>query len=76
MAKGVFGQVQFLDWTLLRSRGRAKLVFGYIMSLMCILGTLYGLHVKENAQHIAAVLCRRRSERFYAGISHVFLSGN
>ena len=29
-------------------------VFGYIMSLMCILGTLYGLHVKDDAQHIAA----------------------
>jgi multicomponent Na+:H+ antiporter subunit D len=29
-------------------------VFGYIMSLMCILGTLYGLHVKEDAQHIAS----------------------
>jgi multicomponent Na+:H+ antiporter subunit D len=24
------------------------------MGLMCILGTLYGLHVKDNAQHIAA----------------------
>ena len=29
-------------------------VFGYIMSLMCILATLYGLHVKDNCQHIAA----------------------
>jgi multicomponent Na+:H+ antiporter subunit D len=55
MAKGVFGQVQFLDWILIFGRVDAlSLVFGYIMSLMCILGTLYGLHVKENAQHIAA----------------------
>ena len=29
-------------------------VFGYIMSLMCILSTLYGLHVKDDAQHIAS----------------------
>src|SRR5690348_7677705 len=55
MTKGMFGQVQFLDWTLVFGRVDAlSLVFGYIMSLMCILGTLYGLHVKENAQHIAA----------------------
>jgi multicomponent Na+:H+ antiporter subunit D len=55
MAKGVFAQVQFLDWTLIFGRVDAlSLVFGYIMSLMCILSTLYGLHVKENAQHIAA----------------------
>jgi multicomponent Na+:H+ antiporter subunit D len=33
---------------------RLSTVFGYIMSLMCILGSLYGLHVKENAQHQAA----------------------
>jgi len=55
MTKGMFGQIQFLDWTLVFGRVDAlSLVFGYIMSLMCILGTLYGLHVKENAQHIAA----------------------
>ena len=47
--------MHFLDWTLVFGRvDKLSLVFGYIMSLMCILGTLYGLHVKENAQHIAA----------------------
>jgi multicomponent Na+:H+ antiporter subunit D len=55
LSKGTFGEVQFLDWTLVFGRVDAlSLVFGYIMSLMCILGTLYGLHVKEDAQHIAA----------------------
>jgi multicomponent Na+:H+ antiporter subunit D len=55
MAKGSFAQVHFLDWTLVFGRVDAlSSVFGYIMSLMCILSTLYGLHVKENAQHIAA----------------------
>lgn len=55
LAKGTFGQVQFLSWTLVFGRVDAlSLVFGYIMSLMCILGTLYGLHVKEDAQHVAA----------------------
>jgi multicomponent Na+:H+ antiporter subunit D len=55
LSKGTFGQVQFLDWTLVFGRVDAlSSVFGYIMGLMCILATLYGLHVKENAQHIAA----------------------
>src|SRR5579859_7048011 len=55
MTKGVFGEVHFLDWTLVFGRVDAlSLVFGYIMSLMCILGTLYGMHVKEDAQHIVA----------------------
>jgi multicomponent Na+:H+ antiporter subunit D len=52
---GVFGQVQFLDLELTFGRvDKLSLIFGYIMSLMCILGTLYGLHVKENSQHIAS----------------------
>src|ERR1019366_9468903 len=55
MAHGEFGQMHFLNWTLVFSRVDAlSSVFGYIMSLMCIIGTLYGLHVKEDAQHIAA----------------------
>src|ERR1041385_5919747 len=55
LTKGTFGEIQFLSWTLVFGRVDAlSLVFGYIMSLMCILGTLYGLHVKENTQHIAA----------------------
>ncbi len=55
LAKGTFGEVPFLSWTLVFGRVDAlSLVFGYIMSLMCIIGTLYGLHVKEDAQHVAA----------------------
>jgi multicomponent Na+:H+ antiporter subunit D len=55
LTSGSFGHVDFLDWTLVFGRvDKLSLVFGYIMSLMCILGTLYGLHVKENAQHIVA----------------------
>src|SRR5512133_4336615 len=51
----LFGKVQFLDWELVFGRvDRLSMVFGYIMSLMCILGTLYGLHVKEDVQHMAA----------------------
>lgn len=52
---GVFGQVSFLQWELVFGRvDRLSQVFGYIMALMSILGTLYGMHVKEDAQHAAA----------------------
>ncbi len=55
MTKGAFGEVPFLEWTLGFGRVDAlSTVFGYIMSLMCILGTLYGLHVKDDGQHIAS----------------------
>ena len=55
MAPGMFGEVRFQDWVLVFGRvDRLSSVFGYIMGLMCILGTLYGLHVKKNGQHIAA----------------------
>src|ERR1051325_889246 len=55
MPKGLFGQVQFLDWTLTFGRVDAlSNVFGYIMGLMCVIGTLYGSHVKEDTQHMAS----------------------
>jgi len=53
--KGVFGEVRILDWTLVFGRvDGLSSVFGYIMSLMCIVGTLYGLHVKDTGQHMAS----------------------
>ena len=55
MSKGVFGEVTFLNWTLTFGRVDAlSLVFGYIMSIACLIGTLYGAHVKRDAEHIAA----------------------
>ena len=55
MSKGTYGVVQVADWYLTFGRVDAlSLVFGYIMTLMCIIGTLYGLHVKEDGQHAAA----------------------
>lgn len=55
MSKGVFGEVHFLQWTLTFGRvDGLSAVFGYILALMCILGTLYGLQVREPAQHMAA----------------------
>ncbi len=55
MQHGTFGEVRFLDWVLVFGRvDGLSSVFGYIMSLMCILGTLYGLHVKDKREHIAS----------------------
>jgi len=49
------GVVSFLSWTLTFGRVDAlSLVFAVIMSGMCCVGTLYGLHVEEDAQHMAA----------------------
>ncbi|MFT3830950.1 MAG: Na(+)/H(+) antiporter subunit D [Opitutaceae bacterium] len=49
------GQVNFLDWTLTFGRvDKLALVFAVIMSGMACVGTLYGLHVEEDAQHSAA----------------------
>ena len=57
MPKGTFGAVLFLDWVLTFGHVDAlSHVFGYIMSLMCVVATLYGLHVKEDVQHLAAWL--------------------
>src|SRR5690242_15603894 len=51
----LLGKMHFLQWELVFGRiDRLSSVFAYIMSLMCILGTLYGMHVKGDRQHIAA----------------------
>ncbi|MBU0483987.1 MAG: Na(+)/H(+) antiporter subunit D [Proteobacteria bacterium] len=55
MDEGVFGLVQFMDWQLTFGRvDSLSKVFAYIMTLMCIVGTIYGLHVEEDVQHTTA----------------------
>jgi multicomponent Na+:H+ antiporter subunit D len=55
LAKGTFGEVGFLEWALVFGRvDTLSAIFGYIMSLTCVIGTLYGLHVKCTGEHIAA----------------------
>ncbi len=54
---GTYGVVQFMggDWTLTFGRvDPLSMIFGFIMSLMAIIGTVYGLHVKDHWQHMAA----------------------
>jgi multicomponent Na+:H+ antiporter subunit D len=55
LTPGAFGEIHFLDWTLTFGRvDRLSIVFGYIMSLMALIGTLYGLHVRRVGEHVAA----------------------
>jgi len=55
MDKGTFGEVRFLQFTLVFGRvDSLSMVFAYIMGLMAILGSLYGLHVKRAIEHTAA----------------------
>lgn len=53
---GMHGVVTFMgDWTLTFGRvDNLSIVFAFIMSLMAIIGTVYGLHVKDDVEHIAA----------------------
>ena len=54
---GIYGVINYLDWSLTFGRvDRLSMVFAYIMSLMCIIGSIYGLHVEEDYQHMAAWL--------------------
>ncbi|MCA1788067.1 MAG: Na+/H+ antiporter subunit D, partial [Desulfobacteraceae bacterium] len=55
MPQGVYGVFPFLEWDLTFGRvDRLSLVFAYIMTLMCIIGTLYGLHVDNPFEMAAA----------------------
>ncbi len=55
MQHGTYGTFEFMQVPMVFGRvDRLSMVFGHIMALMCIIGSLYGAHVKENAQHVAA----------------------
>ncbi len=55
MPRGTFGVLPFLGQTLVFGRVDAlSNVFGYIMTLMCIIGSLYGLQVPRRGETIAA----------------------
>ncbi len=53
---GVYGVFTFMgEWTLTFGRvDRLSMIFGFIMALMAVIGTIYGLHIKDNWQHIAS----------------------
>ncbi len=52
---GTYGIYQFMDWQLVFGRvDRLSSVFAFIMALMAVIGTLYGLHVDKATEHMAA----------------------
>ncbi len=54
---GDYGIYQFMDWQLVFGRvDRLSTIFVLIMGLMAMIGTLYGLHVDNAKEHIAAWL--------------------
>ncbi len=55
MDHGVYGQVPFIAWELTFGRvDSLSQIFGYIMALMALIGTLYGLHVRRKGEFAAA----------------------
>lgn len=56
MPHGVYGKVEILNWTMTFGvADRLSHVFAYIFTLMAIIGFLFGLHVKSDGEHIAAL---------------------
>ncbi|PID71835.1 MAG: Na(+)/H(+) antiporter subunit D [Desulfobulbus propionicus] len=51
----IFATYQFMDWQLVFGRvDKLSTVFALIMSLMAVIGTVYGLHVDRAGEHMAA----------------------
>lgn len=69
--QGVYGVFSFMgDWTLTFGRvDSLSFVFAFIMALMAIIGTIYGLHVENEWHHMAAWF-------YVAGSLGVILSGD
>jgi multicomponent Na+:H+ antiporter subunit D len=56
MQPGEYGVVSFLGQDLVFGRvDRLSLVFSYVFALLALLGTIYALHVEDDAQHVAAL---------------------
>jgi multicomponent Na+:H+ antiporter subunit D len=57
LGEGHLQQVEFLDFTLTLARvDKLSLVFGYIFHLAAFLGALFALRVKDNVEHVAALI--------------------
>jgi multicomponent Na+:H+ antiporter subunit D len=54
---GIYGSISFLTLTLVFGNvDKLSLVFGYVFTIMALIGTVYGLHVKDDRQKIATFL--------------------
>jgi multicomponent Na+:H+ antiporter subunit D len=53
---GTYGVIRFIGQDLTFGRvDRLSLVFAYVFALMALVGMVYALHVKDDAQHVAAL---------------------
>ena len=53
---GTYGVVRFVGQDLIFGRvDRLSLVFAYVFALMAVVGMVYALHVKDDAQHVTAL---------------------
>jgi multicomponent Na+:H+ antiporter subunit D len=56
MTEGTYGVVPFLGQELVFGRvDRLSLVFSYVFALLTVIGMIYALHVKDDAQHVVAL---------------------
>jgi len=56
-SQGTHGVIHFLGYDLTFGRvDRLSLLFSYVFSIMGIIGIVYALHVKDDAQHISAMV--------------------
>ncbi|MBW2677884.1 MAG: Na(+)/H(+) antiporter subunit D [Deltaproteobacteria bacterium] len=57
MDNGTYWIVRFLNQDLIFGRvDRLSMVFGYVFVLITFIGVIYALHVKDDGQHVAALL--------------------
>ncbi|HEY7803200.1 MAG TPA: Na(+)/H(+) antiporter subunit D [Orrella sp.] len=54
---GIHGQFTIGDMTFVTGRAdKLALVFAYVFSLITLIATIYSLHVKDNVQHVTALI--------------------
>ena len=57
MSSGKYWIVRFLNYDLIFGRvDKLSMVFGYVFVLITFIGIIYALHVKDDAQHMAALV--------------------
>jgi len=56
-AEGTFGSLSILGYDLVFGRvDRLSLIFSYVFSILAVVGFIYALHVKDDGQHVAALI--------------------
>jgi len=57
MKEGTYGEVSFLGRDVMFGRvDELSLIFSYVFSIMALLGMIYALHLKDDSQHVTALI--------------------